>query len=78
MPSFSRRSFLAGSGSLLALGAARPRIAWPGLSNSPFRISVINDEISQDFDHACYVAAHDFGMSWIELRSMWGKNVTGV
>jgi sugar phosphate isomerase/epimerase len=43
---------------------------------SPFRISVINDEISQDFDHACYVAAHDFGMSWIELRSMWGKNVT--
>jgi sugar phosphate isomerase/epimerase len=41
---------------------------------SPFRIAVINDEISQDFDHACFVAAHDFGMSWIELRSMWGKN----
>ena len=36
---------------------------------------MINDEISQDFDHACYVASHDFGMSWIELRSMWGKNV---
>ena len=41
----------------------------------PFRVSVINDEISPDFDHACYVAAHDFGMQWIELRSMWGKNV---
>jgi sugar phosphate isomerase/epimerase len=41
---------------------------------STFRISVINDEISQDFDHACFVAAHDFGMNWIELRSMWGKN----
>jgi sugar phosphate isomerase/epimerase len=43
---------------------------------SPFRIAVINDEISQDFDHACSVAAQNFGMNWIELRSMWGKNVT--
>jgi sugar phosphate isomerase/epimerase len=46
------------------------------MSNSPFKIAVINDEIAQDFDHACYVAAHDFGMSWIELRSMWNTNVT--
>ena len=30
-------------------------------STSPFRVSVINDEISQDFDHACHVAAVDFG-----------------
>jgi sugar phosphate isomerase/epimerase len=45
---------------------------------SPFRVAVINDEISQDFDHACSVAANDFGMSWIELRSMWGKNVTDL
>ena len=41
---------------------------------SPFKISVINDEISQDFDHVCYVISHDFGLSWIELRSMWDKN----
>ncbi len=74
--SFSRRSFLAGSGPVLALGVAKPRMAWAALSNSPFKIAVINDEISQDFDHACYVAAHDFGMTWIELRSMWDKNVT--
>jgi sugar phosphate isomerase/epimerase len=45
------------------------------VSKSPFRISVINDEISPDFDHACYVVSHDFSLSWIELRSMWGKNV---
>ena len=44
----------------------------------PFRLSVINDEISQDFDHACSVAAHDFGLHWIELRSMWNKNVTDM
>ncbi len=42
----------------------------------PFRLSVINDEISADFDHACSVAANDFGLQWIELRSMWNKNVT--
>lgn len=41
----------------------------------PFRLSVINDEISADFDHACSVAANDFGLQWIELRSMWNKNV---
>jgi sugar phosphate isomerase/epimerase len=44
----------------------------------PFRISVINDEISQDFDHACYVVAHDFGLSWIELRTMWDKNIIAL
>jgi hypothetical protein len=44
-------------------------------SQSPFKISVINDEISQDFDHSCYVASHDFEMRWIELRSMWDTNV---
>lgn len=56
--------------------SARPLIGMAEASKSPFRIAVINDEISQDFDHDCYVASHDFGMSWIELRSMWGKNVT--
>lgn len=44
----------------------------------PFRLAVINDEISADFDHACSVAANDFGLHWIELRSMWNKNVTDL
>ena len=44
----------------------------------PFRLSVINDDISQDFDHACSVAANDFGLNWIELRGMWGKNITDL
>jgi sugar phosphate isomerase/epimerase len=46
------------------------------LAACPFRVSVINDEISQDFDHTCFVAAHDFGLQWIELRGMWDKNIT--
>ena len=53
-----------------------PLIGMAEMSKSPFKIAVINDEISQDFDRACYVASHYFAMSWIELRSMWGKNVT--
>jgi sugar phosphate isomerase/epimerase len=76
MATFSRRSFLAAGGSAAALCAALPQQVWASLANSPFKIAVINDEIAQDFDHACYVAAHDFGMNWIELRSMWDKNVT--
>jgi L-ribulose-5-phosphate 3-epimerase len=43
--------------------------------NSPFRVAVINDEISQDFGRACEVATREFGMQWIELRGMWNKNI---
>jgi L-ribulose-5-phosphate 3-epimerase len=43
-----------------------------------FRIAVINDEISQDFGHACEVAATEFGMGWIEVRGMWNKNVLNL
>lgn len=53
---------------------------WCGVSfaqglKSPFKIAVISDEISPDFDHACHVVANEFGLSWIELRSMWGKSL---
>ena len=68
-----RRNFLKGAATMAAICAARPLFSLP---KSPFKISVINDEISQDFDHACYVVSHDFGLSWIELRSMWDKNIT--
>jgi sugar phosphate isomerase/epimerase len=42
----------------------------------PFRLAVINDEITQDFEKACQIVSIDFGLHWIELRSMWDKNVT--
>jgi sugar phosphate isomerase/epimerase len=58
--------------------AILPRMVRALASKSPFRIAVINDEISQDFDHACSVVAHDFGLQWIEIRSMWNKNVTAL
>jgi len=43
--------------------------------NSPFKVAVINDEISQDFGHSCEIVAREFGMEWIELRGMWKKNL---
>jgi sugar phosphate isomerase/epimerase len=78
MTGLSRRSFLAGAGVTAATCAASPFLSMAEASKSPFKITVINDEISPDFDHACYVASHDFGMNWIELRSMWGKNVMSL
>ena len=74
--SSSRREFLAGMGAAGVL-ASMPRAARAS-STCPFRLAVINDEISPDFDHACYVASHDFGLQWIELRSMWTKNITAL
>lgn len=72
-----RREFLAGMVAVTAVNATS-RFAGTSDSNSPFRISVINDEISQDFGHACEVASQEFGMGWIELRSMWKKNIVSL
>ncbi len=44
----------------------------------PFRLAVINDEISQDFGHACEVASKDFKLNWIELRGMWNKSLADL
>ncbi len=50
----------------------------PETSACPFRLAVINDEITQDFEKACQIVAREFGLHWIELRSMWDKNVTDL
>ena len=76
MPTLPRRRFLSGMAAMTVASAAS-RFAFPP-STSPFRVSVINDEISQDFAHACEVASRDFGMHWIELRSMWNKNIVAL
>jgi sugar phosphate isomerase/epimerase len=68
----TRRHFMAGMAAAGALAAG----AAPAPATCPFRLSVISDEISQDFDHACSVAANDFGLHWIELRGMGDKNLT--
>ena len=69
----SRRSFLCRSAAAVAAAHSFLPLAWA--SKSPFKVAVISDEISPDFDHACHVVAEEFGLSWIELRSMWGKSL---
>jgi len=81
----SRREFLSGIGAVVTSAAFSAPPAHSFLDShqgtaahrlrSPFRVAVINDEISQDFAHVCEVASRDFGMSWIELRGMWDKNL---
>jgi sugar phosphate isomerase/epimerase len=72
--SFSRREFVVG----MAATAASIKMAAQAAKSCPFRLAVINDEISPDFDHACYVASHDFGLEWIEIRNLWGKSLTSL
>jgi len=73
----SRRDFCSAISAAGAMGAlSMPNAIRAAAANCPFRLSVINDEISQDLDHACSVAARDFGLAWIELRGWWNKNIT--
>jgi sugar phosphate isomerase/epimerase len=44
----------------------------------PFQCSVVTDEITQDFGHACEIASRQFGMGHVELRSLWDKNVLAL
>ena len=68
----SRRHFIVG------LGATAFAAAWPErrfARAATFNVSVLTDEISQDFAHACEVAAREFGLGWVELRAMHNTNV---
>jgi sugar phosphate isomerase/epimerase len=59
-------------------GAANPRSIrnpQPAIGNASFHLSILTDEISQDFGHACEVASRDFGMGFVDLREAGGKNV---
>lgn len=70
----TRRTVLAAMGAA-ALAANLPR-AIAMMAGTSFKLAVLSDEISQDFDHACAVASGDFALSWVELREIGGKNLT--
>ena len=83
---YTRRSILKGMG-MAGIGAGLATVAGkvPAFGENakskgacPFRLAVINDEITQDFEKACSIVANDFGLGWIEVRSMWDKNVTDL
>jgi sugar phosphate isomerase/epimerase len=73
MHTFSRRKFSAGFAAAAVASFMSPLRSLAATSS--FKIGVISDEISQDFDHACYVIAKEFGLHWVELREVWGKNL---
>src|ERR1051326_4982655 len=84
---FTRREFVGGvlppaaaaslPSSAFSIGAqeaAKEGQAVPKLK-SPFHLAVITDEITQDFERALQIATQDFGMSWVEVRGLWNKNL---
>ena len=75
LPLLSRRHFTLGGAATAAMLAAPVRAIAAGPA---FKVGVISDEISQDFDHACFVIAKDFGLHYVELREIWGKNLQSV
>lgn len=75
---FTRRNFVTGAAATLATSPLSMRALTQIQIKTPFRLAVINDEISQDLDHACHVAANDFGLSWIEIRGYSGKNIANL
>lgn len=67
----SRRDFVAQLGVATA-AAALPLGRW---TRTPFTLSVLTDEITQDLGRACKVAAREFGLGYVELRSAHDKNI---
>jgi len=66
----NRREFVA-SGAAAALLSALPAGA---ADVKKFKLGVITDEITQEFEQAL-LWAKGFGLNWVELRFLWGKYV---
>jgi sugar phosphate isomerase/epimerase len=77
----SRRMFLAGLSGVAASSffsrSAEGSVLFP-TNSGRFKLSVITDEISQDLGHALEIASKEFGLAYVELRTMWNKNVINL
>jgi len=78
MSSFSRRDFVGGMLAAGALAAMPESLFAAGSVKSPFKVSVINDEISQDFARDVDIVSREFGLQYIEIRGMWKKNILNL
>jgi L-ribulose-5-phosphate 3-epimerase len=66
----NRREFVAGSTAATLLSTLPT-----GATNvKQFKLGVITDEITQDFEHALFWAK-GFALNWVELRFLWGRYV---
>jgi L-ribulose-5-phosphate 3-epimerase len=74
----SRRNFVTALGGAAAASlffrASALAFPFPAL-NGRFKLSVITDEITQDLGHALEITSKEFGLGFVELRSVWNKNI---
>jgi L-ribulose-5-phosphate 3-epimerase len=68
-----RREFVTGGAAAMMLSGIPVRSA----ELSQFKLGVITDEVSQDFEKAL-VWARAYGLGWVELRFLWNKYVTDL
>ena len=77
----SRRNFLVALGGVAATSFRWPwgaRASPPATMASHFKLSVITDEITQDLGHALEIASKEFGLAYVELRTLWKKNIINL
>lgn len=77
----SRRNFLVALGGTVGCATAGPFRSLVSLlpaDGGSFKLSVITDEITQDFGHALEIASREFGLGYVELRTLWNKNVINL
>ncbi|MGB2901508.1 MAG: sugar phosphate isomerase/epimerase family protein [Candidatus Acidiferrum sp.] len=77
----SRRKFLTNLGGAAAVSLAsqgNPQAFLSPALNSRFKLSVITDEISQDLGHALEIASEEFGLGFVEMRTLWNKNIISL
>ena len=76
----TRRKVLVGLSGTVGCALLRPSGLLPRRATiaSKFKLSVITDEISQDFGHALEIASREFGLGYVELRGLWKKNIVNL
>ena len=78
----NRREWIKQSGAAAVGAVSAPyfkRFPWPEAKlDCVFKLSVITDEITQDFGHALEVAAKEFGVGYVEIRGLWEKNIVNL
>ncbi|PYV16203.1 MAG: sugar phosphate isomerase [Acidobacteria bacterium] len=74
MNSWRRRKFLKAAGAVWAAGAVELRGFTDQREAGLFKLGIITDEISQDFEQALdFISGYSLGFA--ELRELWGKNI---
>ena len=71
----TRRDFVYGLGATAALSLSAGFLRAVRAASAAFHVSILSDEISQDFGRACEVASREFGLGFVDLREANGKNI---